>query len=64
MELQITNETNDAAKSYVVNKMIEYNLRHFPEDLKGRYQAVNLYLQDANGKVYGGLIGERYVGIG
>ncbi|TNJ60815.1 GNAT family N-acetyltransferase [Paenibacillus hemerocallicola] len=58
MELQITNETNDAAKSYVVNKMIEYNLRHFPEDLKGRYQAVNLYLQDANRKVYGGLIGE------
>ncbi|WP_337102860.1 GNAT family N-acetyltransferase [Paenibacillus sp. YIM B09110] len=58
MELQIKNETNDSAKSYVINKMIEYNMRHFPDDLKGRYQVVNLYLQDLNGNVYGGLVGE------
>ncbi|WP_240415428.1 GNAT family N-acetyltransferase [Paenibacillus periandrae] len=58
MDLHITNETNDAAKSYVVNKMIEYNLRHFPDDLKGRYQIVNLYLQDTYGNIFGGLVGE------
>lgn len=40
MELYISSETNNSDKSYVINKMIEFNLRHFPDDLKGRYQVV------------------------
>ncbi|MCY9670880.1 GNAT family N-acetyltransferase [Paenibacillus alginolyticus] len=58
MELQIYDETNNTDKLYVVNKMIEFNLKHFPDDLKGRYQVVNLYLKDVDGNVYGGLVGE------
>ncbi|SDD55272.1 Acetyltransferase (GNAT) family protein [Paenibacillus sp. UNCCL117] len=58
MELHVSNETNDPAKSYILTKMIEYNFRHFPDDLKDRFQIVNLYLKDANGNVYGGLVGE------
>ncbi|WP_028609086.1 GNAT family N-acetyltransferase [Paenibacillus harenae] len=58
MELYISNETNNADKSYVINNMIEFNLRHFPDDLKGRYQVVNLFLKDADNKIYGGLVGE------
>nr|WP_188540884.1 GNAT family N-acetyltransferase [Paenibacillus segetis] len=38
--------------------MIEYNLMHFPDDLKGRYQEVNLFLVDEEDQVLGGIIGE------
>ncbi|WP_214629233.1 GNAT family N-acetyltransferase [Paenibacillus agaridevorans] len=58
MELKICDETNNTDKSYVVNKMIEFNLKHFPDDLKGRYEVVNLYLKDVDGNIYGGLVGE------
>ncbi|MEK4330318.1 GNAT family N-acetyltransferase [Paenibacillus sp. FSL R7-0312] len=59
MELQIVNgPETDHHKSYVTNKMIEFNLKHFPDELKGRYQEVNLLLQDTAGHIYGGLVGE------
>lgn len=58
MELHISDEANSTDKSYAINKMIEFNLKHFPDDLKGRYQVVNLYLKDVNGNIYGGLVGE------
>ncbi|GBG07213.1 putative N-acetyltransferase [Paenibacillus agaridevorans] len=58
MELKVCDERNNTDKSYVVNKMIEFNLKHFPDDLKGRYEVVNLYLKDVDGNIYGGLVGE------
>ena len=61
--MQISYETNDTDKSYVVNKMIEINLKHFPDDLKGRDQAINLYLKDVDGNIYGGQL-VKYAGIG
>ncbi|MCQ6563837.1 GNAT family N-acetyltransferase [Paenibacillus mendelii] len=58
MELHISNESNSEDKVYVRNKMIEFNLKHFPDDLKGRYQEVNLFLKNAQGQIYGGIVGE------
>lgn len=58
VELTISSSTNPSDKSYVVNKMIEFNLMHFPDDLKGRYQTVHLFLKDADNHIYGGLVGE------
>jgi len=58
MELSIISENNSRHKDYVKNKMIEYNFMHFPDELKGRYQEVNLFLQDEEGRAYGGIIGE------
>jgi len=58
MELHITNEASDASKQYVRNKLIEFNLKHFPDHLKGRYQEVGLYLKNTDGHVLGGLVGE------
>lgn len=58
LEIHITNQARDKHKEYVRNKMIEYNLMHFPDDLKGRYQEVNLFLVDEEDQVLGGLIGE------
>ncbi|GIO98710.1 N-acetyltransferase [Paenibacillus lautus] len=61
MEIYFTNETvesNSADKNYVRNQMIAYNLKHFPDDLKGRYQEINLLLRNANGQILGGIVGE------
>ncbi|MEK4517740.1 GNAT family N-acetyltransferase [Paenibacillus sp. FSL H8-0122] len=58
MQLRIVKAPGTNDTSYVTNKMIEFNLKHFPDELKGRYQAVNLLLKDSDGNVYGGLTGE------
>ncbi|WP_314584076.1 GNAT family N-acetyltransferase [Paenibacillus terrigena] len=58
MELTITNASNMNDKAYVRDKMFEFNMMHFPDDLKGRYQEVNLFLKDETGQIYGGIIGE------
>ncbi|WP_339271180.1 GNAT family N-acetyltransferase [Paenibacillus sp. FSL K6-1330] len=61
MEIYFTNETvesNSADNNYVRNQMIAYNLKHFPDDLKGRYQEINLLLRNADGQILGGIMGE------
>lgn len=58
MELYISNEWNNDDKSYVSNNMFAFNLKHFPDDLKGRYQEVNLFLKNADGQIFGGLLSE------
>lgn len=61
MQIYSTNETaesNSADINYVRNQMIKYNLKHFPDDLKGRYEEVNLLLRNADGQILGGIVGE------
>lgn len=58
MELYISNEWNNDDKSYVSSNMFAFNLKHFPDDLKGRYQEVNLFLKNADGQIFGGLLSE------
>lgn len=58
MNLHITKELHEHDKNYVNNQLYEYNLKHFPIDLRGRYREVNLFLRDENGKVRGGILGE------
>ncbi|MCL6603660.1 MAG: GNAT family N-acetyltransferase [Paenibacillus sp.] len=58
MNLQIIHEVNGIQKDYVRNKIRDYNYMHFPDELKGRYQEVNLLLQDTEGNLCGGIIGE------
>jgi len=58
MELYISNEWNNDDKSYVSNNMFAFNLKHFPEHLKGRYQEVNLFLKNTDGQIFGGLLSE------
>ncbi|MBX0356779.1 N-acetyltransferase [Halobacillus sp. Nhm2S1] len=38
--------------------MYEYNLKHFPEEWRGRYEEVQLYVKDRDNYVRGGLLGE------
>lgn len=58
MDLQITREADKSSKAYIVDQMIQFNLRHFPDEYKGRYQELNLYLKDSAGQVFGGLVSE------
>ncbi|MFF2480991.1 GNAT family N-acetyltransferase [Paenibacillus sp. NPDC058071] len=58
MDLYIANGANDAGKSHVINGLIHYNRRHVASDLNGNYREVQLYLKDADNRVYGGLLGE------
>ncbi|MFE3573826.1 GNAT family N-acetyltransferase [Lysinibacillus sp. NPDC059133] len=58
MQYTISQEQNDRKKSLVNNKLYEYNLKHFPKDLRGRYQEINLFLTDKNDQICGGILGE------
>lgn len=58
MSFQITRELNNDDKNHINNELYKFNLAHFPEDLRGRYEQINLFLKDENGLVRGGLLGE------
>lgn len=58
MSIVITNNIDSKNKDYVRNRMIEFNLIHFPDDLKGRYQELNLHLVNDDGAIIGGIVGE------
>lgn len=53
MGLHITKELNKTNKNHINNQLYEYNLKHFPVDLRGRYEEINLFLRDENGTVRG-----------
>lgn len=58
MSFQIIREINNDDKNHINNELYKFNLAHFPEDLRGRYEQINLFLKDENGLVRGGLLGE------
>ncbi|WP_431811998.1 GNAT family N-acetyltransferase [Lysinibacillus sp. FW12] len=58
MSYHITQEIHQKNKMFVNNMLYEYNVKHFPTHLQGRYQEINLFLTDNAGQVFGGLLGE------
>ena len=58
MTLHITNVNNDDMKNFVRDNVFYYNMEHFPDEIKGRYQEIQLYLQDDENQVRGGILGE------
>ncbi|WP_340022016.1 GNAT family N-acetyltransferase [Paenibacillus sp. FSL K6-1096] len=59
MELRIEHGPDTSrVKAYIENGLIAFNLQHFPDELKGRYQEIQLSLRDGDGLVHGGLTGE------
>ncbi|WP_080844837.1 GNAT family N-acetyltransferase [Cytobacillus gottheilii] len=56
MQLHISKESKREDKQYVDEALYKFNLEHFPKDLGGRYEEINLFLKDDNGKVYGGIL--------
>lgn len=58
MELTISNVAKTEDKQYVRNKLIAYNYANFPAELKDMYEELNLFVKDAAGQTYGGLVGE------
>ncbi len=57
MNLHITEELDQHAKKIVDDELYKFNLKHFPEDLGGRYKKIGIFIKDDSGIVRGGLIG-------
>lgn len=53
MSLHITKELTKKDKQYVDDELYKFNLKHFPVDLRGRYEEISLFLKDENGIVCG-----------
>lgn len=58
MKVKISKKHKHADKNKLNHQLYEYNLKHFPEDLRGRYEEIQLYVEDDEGTVRGGLLGE------
>ncbi|WP_282940236.1 GNAT family N-acetyltransferase [Paenibacillus sp. RC67] len=58
MEVYISHELSSDGKTYIRNKMIEYNLHHFPADLRGKYEEMHLFAKNKEGQIFGGMVGE------
>ncbi|TQR17538.1 GNAT family N-acetyltransferase [Psychrobacillus vulpis] len=58
MHFRITKEIDKEAVKYINNELYQYNLKHFSDDLQGRYKEITLFVRDEKDTVCGGLIGE------
>lgn len=58
MKINISKKTTNEDKQYIDDELYRFNLKHFPTDLRGRYEEVNLFLKDDQGNVRGGIISE------
>lgn len=58
MSLHITREFNKKDKQYIDDELYKFNLKHFPVDLAGRYEEINLFIKDENSIVRGGILAE------
>jgi len=58
MTFLITQGLHTQAKEVVENELYKYNLKHFPEDLRGKYEEIQIFLKDENGNVRGGIVAE------
>ncbi|MEO4052484.1 GNAT family N-acetyltransferase [Solibacillus sp. CAU 1738] len=58
MSLYITKESNKLDKQKIEDALYKFNLKHFPVDLGGRYEEINLFLKDDNDDVRGGILAE------
>lgn len=58
MSLYITKENNNKYKNHINNELYKFNLEHFPVDLRGRYEPVNLFIKGENDEIRGGILGE------
>ncbi|WP_078380761.1 GNAT family N-acetyltransferase [Sutcliffiella halmapala] len=58
MDFEITKAIDTKEKNYINNLLYEYNLKHFPVDLRGRYEEISLIIKDESGKIHGGILGE------
>ncbi|WP_274307348.1 GNAT family N-acetyltransferase [Solibacillus daqui] len=56
MSLHITREITKTDKQYLEDELYKFNLKHFPKDLRDRYEEICLFIKDDSGKIYGGIM--------
>ncbi|MNI19953.1 Acetyltransferase (GNAT) family protein [compost metagenome] len=47
---------NAEESAFIRKKLIEFNARHVPENLRSRYEEINLTIKDDSGRVIGGML--------
>lgn len=55
LEPQMNRSSRDEAR-LVRNKLIEFNAKHVPTDIRTQYEEINLTLKNEDGQVIGGLL--------
>jgi GNAT superfamily N-acetyltransferase len=55
LEPQMNRSSRDEAR-LVRNKLIEFNAKHVPADIRTQYEEINLTLKNEDGQVIGGLL--------
>lgn len=45
MQFHITRDEDKDAVKYINNELYQYNLKHFSDNLKGRYREINLFVR-------------------
>ncbi|WP_397538839.1 GNAT family N-acetyltransferase [Rummeliibacillus pycnus] len=58
MNLNITKELNKKNKQYINDELYKFNLKHFRNDLAGKYEEICLFLKDEKDTVRGGILSE------
>ncbi|MFJ7666588.1 GNAT family N-acetyltransferase [Lysinibacillus sp. NPDC097195] len=58
MPFYITKEVNRQAKERIENELYKFNVKHFPEDLRGKYEEIQLFLKDENNHIRGAILPE------
>ena len=58
MTLLITKEITKKDKQYIDDELYRFNLKHFPVDLRGNYEEMNIFLKDENDNIRGGILAE------
>ena len=58
MTIHISKELNSKDKQSIKDELYYFNLKHFPEDLRGKYEEICLFLKEDDGTVRGGLLSE------
>lgn len=58
MTIHISTEITSKDKQYINDQLYYFNLKHFPEDLRNRYEEICLFLKEDDGTVRGGILTE------
>jgi Predicted acetyltransferase len=58
LSLMIVSTIDSQNKDYVRDRIIAFNLMHFSDELKGRYEELSLHLVNNAGQIFGGIVGE------
>jgi len=58
--MKITKQWDEKDTKYIRSKLIEYNLKSVPEDIREEYEEVSFVLRNDDSRIVGGIVGTYY----